>query len=62
MDFLMNINAFLTDQLGDFGPLLVVGLLGLFMILVTIPILMNRPEDPMKKLKKSTYPSAETKP
>jgi tight adherence protein C len=62
MDFLTNINTFLTDQLGDFGPLLVVGLLGLFMILLTVPLLMNQREDPLAKLKKSTNPEATSKP
>ncbi len=62
MDFLTNINTFLTEQLGDFGPLLVVGLLGLFMILLTIPLLMNQPEDPLKKLKKRNSPEAKEKP
>ncbi|OUS35985.1 pilus assembly protein TadC [Rhodobacterales bacterium 56_14_T64] len=62
MDFLTNINTFLTEHLGDFGPLLVVGLLGLFMILLTIPLLMNQPEDPLKKLKKSNSPEAKDKP
>ena len=54
MQFLSNINTFLTDQLGPFGPLIVVGVLGLFMILLTIPLMLNQPEDPLKKLKRST--------
>jgi len=62
MDFLTSINTFLTEQLGDFGPLLVVGLLGLFMILLTIPLLMNQPEDPLKKLKKRNSPESNEKP
>lgn len=52
MEFLNQINDFLTAQLGDFGPLIVVGVLGLFMILLTIPMMMNQPEDPLKKLKR----------
>ncbi len=47
------INAFLTGQLGPFGPLLAVGLLGMFLILLTIPILLNKKEDPLDKLKKA---------
>ena len=53
MEFLTRINDMLTDQLGEFGPLIVVGVLGLFMILVTIPILLNQPEDPLKKLQRA---------
>ena len=57
MGFLESINAFLTDQLGAFGPLIVLGVVGLFMILLTIPLLLNQPEDPMKKLKRDTDPN-----
>ncbi|WP_342448087.1 type II secretion system F family protein [Parasedimentitalea huanghaiensis] len=62
MEFLTSINAQITNQLGDFGPLLVVGLLGLFMILLTIPLLLNQREDPLKKLKKRNNPDAGSKP
>ena len=29
MEFLSSINTFLTEQLGEFGPLIVVGVLGI---------------------------------
>jgi len=51
MEILQNINDFLTERLGDFGPLLVVGLLGMFLILLTLPILLKKEEDPLDKLK-----------
>ena len=54
MEILKEINDILTGSLGPFGPLLVVGILGIFMILVTIPMLLNQPEDPLKKLKRRT--------
>ncbi|MDK3017128.1 type II secretion system F family protein [Pseudodonghicola flavimaris] len=54
MGFLNDINSFLTRELGEFGPLIVVGVLGLFMILLTLPMLLNQPEDPLKKLKRDT--------
>ncbi len=53
MEFLTRINDLLTEHLGEFGPLIVVGVLGLFMILVTIPLMLNQPEDPLKKLQRS---------
>ena len=53
MEFLQNINEQLTDALGPFGPLIVVGALGIFMILLVIPLMMNQPEDPLKKLKRN---------
>ncbi|MCE8005884.1 type II secretion system F family protein [Aestuariivita sp.] len=53
MDFLTSIGDFLTQQLGPFGPLIVVGGLGLFMILLTIPFMLNQREDPLKKLSRA---------
>ena len=41
MEFLNTINATLTDKMGPFGPLLVVGFLGLMMILLTLPVLLK---------------------
>lgn len=61
MEFLTQINDFLTDQLGEFGPLLVVGVLGLFMILLTIPLMLSQPEDPLKKLKRNQNPTQKAK-
>ncbi len=52
------INAILTSQLGEFGPLIAVGVLGLFLILLTIPFLLNRPEDPLKKLNRDQQEKA----
>ena len=49
---LSSINTMLTDNFGPFGPLLVVGLLGLFLVLGTLPILLNKKEDPLDRLKK----------
>jgi len=53
MEFLTFINEFLKEHLGEFGPLIVVGVLGLFMILITIPLMLSQPEDPLKKLQRS---------
>ncbi|MEL7114252.1 MAG: type II secretion system F family protein, partial [Pseudomonadota bacterium] len=50
---LQQANDFLTAQFGPFGPLLVVGVIGMFMVLLTLPILLNKQEDPLDKLKKS---------
>ncbi len=48
-----SITTFLTDNLGEFGPLLVVGILGLFLILVTIPLMLQQRNDPLEKLKQA---------
>ena len=61
MEFLTQINDLLTDNLGEFGPLIVVGVLGLFMILVAVMLMMNQPEDPLKKLQRSNAAPKKTK-
>ena len=40
MDFLNNINKMLTDQFGPLGPLLALGLLGLALVLATLPAML----------------------
>lgn len=62
MELLQNINDYLTAEFGEFGPLIVVGILGLFMIVLTIPMLLNQPEDPLKKLKRNINPETKQKP
>jgi tight adherence protein C len=44
-------NAFLTEAFGPLGPLMAVGGLGVLLIVLTIPFLMNAKEDPLEKLK-----------
>lgn len=48
---LNDINLFLTGLLGPFGPLIVVGMLGLAMILLTLPLLLKKEKDPLDRLK-----------
>jgi tight adherence protein C len=43
----------LTNALGPFGPLIAVGVLGLIMIGVTLPVFLNKREDPLDKLKRN---------
>ena len=45
------IETMITDLLGPFGPLMLVGLLGVLMILVTLPILMQKQDDPLDRLR-----------
>ncbi|WP_424987736.1 type II secretion system F family protein [Microbulbifer sp. S227A] len=56
MEFISEIKSLLTGSLGDFGPVIVIGVLGLFMILLAIPLMLNQPEDPLKKLKRANTP------
>ncbi len=48
------LNKLLTELLGPMGPLMAVGLLGVVMILLTLPLILKKQEDPLDKLKKST--------
>lgn len=48
-----NIQTKIVDLLGPFGPLMIVGLLGVFLILITLPVLLKREADPLDKLKSS---------
>jgi len=51
MNFLDTINTKLIDVLGPFGPLIAVGMLGIFLVLLVLPALMQKQEDPLDKLK-----------
>ncbi|MBS9715899.1 type II secretion system F family protein [Pseudohalocynthiibacter aestuariivivens] len=53
MEIISQINELLTNQFGEFGPLLVVGILGLFLVLLTLPVMLRKNEDPLDKLRKS---------
>lgn len=56
------INAMLVDLMGPLGPVLALGIVGLFMVLAMLPILLNKQEDPLDKLKKANeHPSADPK-
>ncbi|MCO4848973.1 MAG: type II secretion system F family protein, partial [Yoonia sp.] len=45
------LNTMITDKLGPFGPLMLVGMLGVFLILLTLPVLMKKQADPLDRLK-----------
>ncbi|WP_083100917.1 type II secretion system F family protein [Pseudophaeobacter leonis] len=62
MNILATAEGFLTDQFGAFGPLLAIGLLGLVMVLLAVLLLLNQPEDPLKKLQRSMEPETRGKP
>lgn len=53
MEFLGQIEGFLTGSLGEFGPLIAVGVVGLLMILLAIPLMLKQREDPIEKFKRS---------
>lgn len=45
------INTMITDLLGPFGGIMIVGMLGVLMILVTAPFLLRKQADPLDRLK-----------
>ena len=45
------VQQMIIDYLGPFGPLMVVGLLGVFLILITLPVLLRKEVDPLDRLK-----------
>lgn len=53
MQILDTINTKLVDLLGPFGPLIVVGMLGILLILAVLPAMLQKPVDPLDKLKTS---------
>lgn len=53
LESLTGLQTTLTDQLGPFGPILAVGILGMFLVLLTLPILLKKKVDPLDKLKSS---------
>ncbi|MGR3659956.1 MAG: type II secretion system F family protein [Paracoccaceae bacterium] len=55
---LSDIQLYLTEELGEFGPILVVGILGMILVLATLPILLRKRVDPLDKLKKSNRQTA----
>jgi tight adherence protein C len=54
------IHDLLVSHLGEFGPLMVVGFLSFALIALAIPLLLNQPEDPLKKLQRQVQ--EETRP
>ena len=53
MEYIEQIQTLIIDNLGPYGPLLVVGFLGVFLILITLPVLLRREVDPLDRLKAS---------
>ncbi|NNK78581.1 MAG: type II secretion system F family protein, partial [Litoreibacter sp.] len=58
---LQDINTFLIDLLGPLGPLIAVGLLGVTLILITLPIMLRKRVDPLDKLRDEARRKTEKK-
>ena len=53
MAFLDTINAKLTDLLGPFGPLMAILMLGVLLILLVLPAMLKKQDEPLDRLKAS---------
>ncbi|MEO1680250.1 MAG: type II secretion system F family protein [Pseudomonadota bacterium] len=53
MELLTDLNAWLIENFGDMGPLAAVGILGVLLVALTLPIFLKREVDPLEKLKAS---------
>jgi len=51
MELIKQVEAMVVEQLGPFGPLMLMGALGFIMILATLPVLLKREKDPLDRLK-----------
>lgn len=54
------IQTLITDTLGPNGPLMIVGMLGVFLVLITLPTLLKREVDPLDKLKSNAVADTKT--
>jgi len=61
MEFIERVQAMIIDMLGPYGPLLIVGFLGVFLILITLPVLLRKEVDPLDRLKNSAGGGSDTK-
>jgi tight adherence protein C len=61
MDFFTNLMSGLTDRFGPMAPLLAVGVLGILLILLALPIVMKRQRDRFRELKEQSPTTATEK-
>ncbi|GHA50734.1 pilus assembly protein TadC [Amylibacter ulvae] len=54
MELIQEIFAFIVDALGPNGPLIVIGMLGVFLVMIALPMALKRQVDPFDKLEGST--------
>ncbi|MEH6644819.1 type II secretion system F family protein [Sulfitobacter sp.] len=49
---LNTINTAIGDVMGPFGMIIILGMIGIVLVLATVAMMMNQPEDPLDKLKR----------
>lgn len=55
MEYIQLAQTWLIDTFGPLGPLYAIGTLGLLMVLLTLPLFLGQPKDPLEKLKNSQH-------
>ena len=58
---LASLNEFIVSRMGETGPLLLAGGLGLMLIIVTVPFLLRKEPEPFDRLKQQTRAPDRTK-
>jgi len=64
VELLTQLQDTLTNNLGPFGPIIIVGTLGVILIVIVVVLILNQRQDPLEKLKranKTGRPDEETK-
>ncbi|WP_380057073.1 type II secretion system F family protein [Falsihalocynthiibacter sp. SS001] len=51
MELLEAFNTMLSDNFGEFGPVIVAGVIGFLLIIMTLPFLLQKKVDPLEKLR-----------
>lgn len=61
MEYVNLFQSYLTEQFGPMGPLFAVGLIGILLVLISLPIMLSRKEDPIDRLGKDRVKEVKTK-
>ncbi|MGB5863516.1 MAG: type II secretion system F family protein [Sulfitobacter sp.] len=56
-----SINAAISDVMGPFGLIIILGVLGVLIVVATVVMMVNQPEDPLDKLKRNETRGAKDK-
>lgn len=60
MEFLTQINNQISAILGPMGLIIIVGVLGLALVVITVIMMVKQPEDPLNKLKRASHTATST--
>ena len=60
MTFFSDLNTAISDLLGPMGLIIIVGVLGLALVVITVAMMMRQPEDPLAKLQRNANASTKS--